>query len=174
MTKVTFTIEKGDHYCSPKVYKLFTGSKFNVSWDITMSSDLTYDLKNEDQYDWNKLTGISLFKLIPNDDNSIRLGYRYIVSHNTFEIAPYYHINGKVSVGKIVQLPPVITSLNVNIKYSYKMSTIVVKSLTDDKTLIAESLGGWPENYKFAYENNFYFGGNQVAPNTLILYKNRL
>lgn len=168
-----FIIEKGDHYCTPKVNKIFIGRQFNVKWKFKIDGNLKYDLNNHNQYDWNKLFGMTFFNVIPNDDNSIRIGYRYITRTDTHELTIYYHVNGVFNTDKIIQLNGTSSyELIANIKYSNKRSTVILTDL-ENKALLVENRN-WNANYMFAYENNFYFGGNDPAPNTMTLQKYRL
>lgn len=166
-----YIIEKGDHTCKPKTYKLLIGPSFNCKWSIELNNNLKYDLNNEDQADWNKLLGISLFKLVPNDDNSIRLGYRYNVQTDSYELSPYYHVKNKIVFGlKSISIANKVTKLSVQITFQNKLSTLTITDESTNLVLLSESLR-WNEGYTFGYENGFYFGGNQVAPNKLILKK---
>ncbi len=63
-----------------------------VSGNAMLTENTIYDLHNVDQYDWNKLTGIS-FNILRPDQNALMVAWRYNVTRQQFEIAPYYNVD---------------------------------------------------------------------------------
>jgi hypothetical protein len=64
----------------------------NVTGSAMFTENSIYDLQSLDQYDWNKLTGIS-FNFLRPDTNALMVVWRYNVAENVFEIAPYYNVD---------------------------------------------------------------------------------
>lgn len=54
------------------------------------TEDSKYILSEEDQLDWNKLTGIASLPFNP-QKRSVMCGWRYNPTTELFEVAPYYH-----------------------------------------------------------------------------------
>jgi hypothetical protein len=86
------THKQGDHRSSP--YKLKIGKLSYIKSDYLFDLAAAYDLKSNDQLDWNKLTGIS-FYLLSSTKNSAMIGWRYNTESNRFEFCAYCHVSGK-------------------------------------------------------------------------------
>jgi hypothetical protein len=83
------TIYKGTHFAIPNSFGYFIKK---VEGTGTFTEDTVYDLKDEDQRDWNKFTGIAFTPLEP-DRNSVMVGWRYNLASQEFEIAPFYNVD---------------------------------------------------------------------------------
>lgn len=83
------TVPKGVHFVIPQSPAIFVKQ---VSGAGTFTTDSVYDLKDVDQYDWNKFTGIA-FSPLQHDRNSVMVGWRYNLETQEFEIAPFYNVN---------------------------------------------------------------------------------
>lgn len=83
------TIYKGTHFAIPNSFGFFITQ---VTGTGTFTARSSYDLKDEDQFDWNKFTGIAFTPLEP-DRNSVMVGWRYNLRSQEFEIAPFYNVD---------------------------------------------------------------------------------
>ena len=159
------TIYKGTHFAIPNSFGLFTQS---VTGTGTFTTDTTYDLGDEDQYDWNKFTGIAFTPLEP-DRNSVMVGWRYNLTTQNFEIAPFYNVD-KVRVlpnetTEVIAVPPGET-------FSYAVDYNGVTISYGGKTVYKPFPTGLTANVWTAARVSGWFGGNEVAPRTVSYYLN--
>jgi hypothetical protein len=150
-----YTIEKNRHFSLPRTPK-FLVRKVEGTFSFTNS---VYNLVGDDQYDWNKLTGISFNPLQP-DQNAIMIGWRWNKTTEKFEVGPYYNIDGSN-----VAPDHIFTSFSENQKIKFK--------ITYDTVIIGSIQYKVPDNLNTRYWSSFriqpFFGGNKPAPETLIL-----
>ena len=83
------TIYKGTHFAIPNNGGYFITQTVGTG---TFTTNSAYDLKDVDQFDWNKFTGITFTPLEP-DYNAAMVGWRYNLSTQEFEIGPYYNLD---------------------------------------------------------------------------------
>ena len=83
------TIYKGTHFAIPNSFGYFIQQTVGTG---TFISNSAYDLKDIDQNDWNKFTGIAFTPLEPDRDAAM-VGWRYNLTTLEFEIAPFYNVN---------------------------------------------------------------------------------
>lgn len=150
--------KKGEHSSSPILYKPWVR---RLSGSIYFTEESKYNLGSVDQYDWNKVTGISFNPLKPNE-NAIMIAWRYNPSSDYFEVGPYFNIAGtnlapdtkfiKVRIGE---------SVGFYLDYDYAQVTgkIDVKTST--------YFGKHPFLTSFRIQP--WFGGNMATP-SLIKY----
>jgi hypothetical protein len=161
------TIKKGKHLSNQLTgfHLMNTGLKFEVMF----TEDSKYLLEGEDQYDWNKLYGCSwgFFPLVKSymmHYNSSRFGCRYNLELNSYEVTPYYYINGKRHFHKNV-----IGVLDLNKVYTFeiipwfdKVVYNVIEKETGNSILHFESMENINIYHGFIAPG--YFGGNKTAP----------
>ena len=82
-------IFKNTHLALPPQMVFFAK---RVAGTATFTENSVYDLQTVDQYDWNKLTGIS-FTLLRPDTDAIMVAWRYNVTTQMFEVGPYYNVD---------------------------------------------------------------------------------
>lgn len=158
-----FVIFKNIPFSFPRMPAFFVK---NVTGSAMFTEKSIYDLQSVDQYDWNKLTGIS-FNLLRPDKNALMVAWRYNVAENVFEIAPYYNVdfarklpNEPTEVIKV----PIGQSFNFAIDYSG--ITLTYGNQTVTKFIPADL----PTNQLTAFRIQPWFGGTSLPPNTLSLY----
>ena len=175
MTK--FTVKKGNYFCSPRRFKFWLspiGKTF--TWKIKFDPNCKYILPGEDQWDWNKIGGIDLDSPFSTMTNSIMGGWRYNPTIEKIELNAYFH-NGKGVENRIMSEPLcfVDTNQEVTLKilvgediwqvhyWSDPYGTMINHGIKSIKPKKASAL--------FATEIQFYFGGNQQAPQDVSIYK---
>lgn len=120
-----------------------------------------YLLDDGDQYDWNKLYGVSL-GLFGIHKNSVRFAWRYNPETCRIEIAAYWYINGN-------RCWKYLCSLTINKEYNFKITFFndsVIFTVMDDLTPIGKyQLEMNPKIIeKERYQCGLYFGGNRRSP----------
>lgn len=142
----------------------------NVTGSSMFTEKSVYDLQSVDQYDWNKLTGIS-FNLFHPDQNALMVAWRYNVADKDFEIAPYYNVdfarilpNEQPGPQSEVINVPIGQSFNFAVDYSG--ITLTYGNQTVFKPIPADL----HPNQLTAFRIQPWFGGTSPPPNTLSLY----
>ncbi len=157
------TVYKGTHFAIPNSFGYFTKK---VSGTGTFTADTVYDLKDEDQYDWNKFTGIAFTPLEP-DRNSVMVGWRYNLTSQEFEIAPFYNVDKKRILPdeqtEVISVPAGET-------FDYFVDYTGVRISYAGKTVYKPYPEGLTPNVWTAARVSGWFGGNEVAPRTISYY----
>jgi hypothetical protein len=157
------TIFKGTHFAIPNSFAYFTK---RVTGTGTFTTDTVYDLKDEDQYDWNKFTGIAFTPLEP-DRNSVMVGWRYNLTSKEFEIAPFYNVDKKRILPdeqtEVISVPAGET-------FDYDVDYTGVRISYGGKTVYKPYPEGLKPNVWTASRVSGWFGGNETAPRTLSYY----
>lgn len=162
----TFTVEKGSHFSFPRTFKLFNQPK-EVSWQVLFNQDCNYLIResdgsmSRDQNDWNKLCGI-FYSLFNTRKDAAMIGWRYQPETDQIELAPYYHISKSRDM-----FPPLVTvqrgdTLSINLKIDYTAKIYRWSIQTPEQEARHEM--PFQHNNKRCSLINFYFGGNQPAP----------
>lgn len=174
-----FTVKKGNHFCSPRRFKLWLkpiGKTF--TWRIKFDPNCKYILPDEDQWDWNKIGGIDLDSPFSTMTNSIMGGWRYNPLTDKIELNAYFH-NGKGTENRVMS--PFMVEINPNeeieleilihknawdVGYKYDFSNNRKTWKFSKYSIVAKKASAL-----FATEIQFYFGGNQQAPQDLSIDK---
>jgi hypothetical protein len=154
------TIYKGTHFAIPNSFGYFIKK---VGGTGTFTADTVYDLKDEDQKDWNKFTGIAFTPLEP-DRNSVMVGWRYNLVSQEFEIAPFYNVDKKRILPneqtEVISVPAGET-------FDYFVDYSGVRISYGGKTVYKPYPEGLKPNVWTAARVSGWFGGNEVAPRTV-------
>lgn len=153
------TIYLGTHFAIPNNFGFFIR---DVTGTGTFTANSTYDLGDSDQYDWNKFTGIAFTPLEP-DRNSVMVGWRYNLTSQEFEIAPFYNVD-KV---RILPTPQDIISVPVDQTFQYHVDYDGVTLTYGDTTVVKAFPEGLTPNVWTAARVSGWFGGNRAAPRTI-------
>ncbi len=162
----TFTVEKGSHFSFPRTFKLMNKPQ-EIIWNIILNDDCNYVIREKDgkvsrdQYDWNKLCGV-YFSLFNTRKDAAMIGWRYNIENDNIELSPYYHISKSRDM-----FPTLITAkrgepIEIKLNMDYKSKTYEWAINVNGKT--AEHEMPFTHNNNFCSLINFYFGGNQEAP----------
>lgn len=152
---------KGFHISYPFTPKFLIRE---VSGCYMFSHESRYILDdNNDQYDWNKLAGISFTPVTPNK-NAIMVGWRYNPKYDAFEVSPYFNVNfGKImaETNQIVRVNPgELFYITINYR------SVKINGLITDVPLNLKP------NYWTSMKVMPWFGGNRTAPKDLTVYYN--
>jgi hypothetical protein len=164
-------IKKGNHYPFPGfaigLPKWVSKNKLTTAdADFYFTESCLYDLKDEDQHDVNKLFGFSIGY---HHKTSFRFGWRPILETRQIEIVAYeYHDNlrqATIPIGKI----------EINKWYRFVMGFFPLIQKTvysiNGTNLGATNSVNIKKKYGLGYTLGFYFGGNETAPQDIIVFK---
>ena len=138
------------------------------------SNGCNYTLDNGDQLDVNKLFGFTFNTLpdikkrkAPHHITSYRFGWRYV--NNNIEILSYEYKN------YIRQKWYSIANIEIDKWYTFILiisDNNVEYSIYDDtNNKIGKFISSIDKVSLFGHKLGFYFGGNQVSPNNMIIYE---
>ena len=166
------TIFKGFHRALPyKFPRLKRWKNDRITWSGTFSFDpetCAYDLGNEDQSDWNKLGGLC-FGILGIHKDCFRFVWRYNLKIKKMEIAAGMYCNETrtfnritaINLGDELTCTLEVTRNNKNLTINFLCSN--GKSYTSTYTI--------KRNPKLIFSVGLYFGGNQKAPQKMIIYE---
>ncbi|NRB64829.1 MAG: hypothetical protein HRU40_17700 [Saprospiraceae bacterium] len=175
-----FTIRKGEHAAQPRKIKIrWQPQRF--TFDVIFN-DGRYHLKegdrtDVDQYDWNKLCGLS-FHLFTNHNNSFMIGWRYNLDTQKIELNRYQHKSGETIYDEIpfADIHPVGGRISgvAHIEYQQKRVRTKVQWFDPGKKEAAgssELIYPFHDMPRLTREISIWFGGNETAPTDLYFLK---
>ena len=128
-----------------------------------------YDLKDVDQFDVNKLFGFSIGY---HHKTSFRFGWRADLKTRTIEIVAYeYHDNVRQTTMPICKIE-LNTWVYFELNYSPEGQTEYV--VIDNKEIVLKNTVNIIKNSGLGYTLGLYFGGNEVAPQDIIVYRKKI
>lgn len=153
------TIYKGTHFAIPNSSGIFIRETVGTG---TFTTDSAYDLKDVDQYDWNKFTGITFTPLEP-DRNAAMVGWRYNLTTQEFEIAPYYNVDK----ARIRPEEDEVISVPAGETFTFDVNYTGITLRYADQFVTKPYPVGLTANVWTAARVSGWFGGNRVAPRTV-------
>lgn len=157
------TIYKGTHFAIPNSFGLFIRQAAGTG---TFTPDSVYDLKDDDQRDWNKFSGIAFTPLEPDRDAAM-VGWRYNLTSQEFEIAPFYNVNkARILPNERTEVISVPAGETFQFLVDYTGITLTY----GDTTVFKPYPPGLTPNLWTAARVSGWFGGNEVAPRTVSYY----
>jgi len=159
-----FNIKSGKHR-SGLYFRPILGNTSTISFNATFKDSCKYDIGHPDQFDINKLIGLSYGY---HHSNSVRIGWRYNTATNKIDLLAYIYRN-KIRLKE--DECPVIMSIDLN-ETVYGM---ISNESGKFKTILYTQSNDYSENYyksssklpKIGYILFPYFGGNQTAPHNM-------
>ncbi|MCW1958727.1 MAG: hypothetical protein KIH64_009315 [Mycobacterium sp.] len=156
------TIYKGTHFAIPNRWALWVKE---VSGDATFIPDSAYDLKDSDQYDWNKLAGITFTPWRP-ERNASMVVWRYNLQSEQFEVGPFWDVN----FAYVFPTDDEIISVPVGQTFSYAVDYDGITVTYGDKTVFKPTPQQLSPNFWTSARITGWFGGSEVAPRTVSYY----
>lgn len=138
-----------------------------VSGNAMLTENTIYDLHNVDQYDWNKLTGIS-FNILRPDQNALMVAWRYNVTSQQFEIAPYYNVD----LARILPSDSEIIPVPVGQTFTFSVDYSGITVSYGGSSVFKPIPSGLHPNQLTAFRVHTWFGGTSLPPRSLSLYLN--
>lgn len=156
------TIYKGTHFAIPNPWRLWLRE---VSGNATFIENSAYDLKDEDQYDWNKLTGITWTPLMPNYDAAMVV-WRYNLSDGRFEVGPFFND----ATAFVFPTRDEIISVPVGETFGFFVDYDGITITYDGSTVRKARPEDITPNFLTSAKITGWFGGSEVAPKTVSYY----
>lgn len=134
------------------------GGAFEFSKTVLFTSSCRYDFESGDQYDWNKLFGISSWRI---RKDSWRFAWRNLDNDN-IEVCAYCYDNGKRWTSSIAFLP-------------LKKSHTFTIERDEDGYILFKVNGRYlaevhdEKKRKFFWGCGLYFGDNRRAPHNIVI-----
>lgn len=163
---MTFIFKKGKHRARPLYWLRWWPLLVNprkISFRVTFTYASKYELPGIDQQDHNKLFGLGY---INPRRNSARFGWRYNSANQKFILSAFMHINGEMHFEDLCECV-------ANHYYDCSLLVsddeyffIVIKESGEVIARMAYSKG---HRRKLALLLGPYFGGNNAAPDNLII-----
>ena len=139
-----------------------SGLIFSLTKEIEFTDSCRYNLRSDDQHDWNKLFG--LCRRIHKDSG--RFAWRYNARTGMIEIAIYTYINGERDASLVKTIP-----INKRFKFGICRHFNYLSYYINDQ-LVGESWIGADSHTLWGC--GLYFGGNRRAPQTIIVEQKNL
>lgn len=160
-------ILKNKHYSTPFRIKIHLLKK-NIKLKVCFDESAKYNLKSNDQYDINKLFGISYGF---HHRNSARFGWRWDLDKEKIEILAYVYRNGKRV--KEWESDIHIAYIDCFVFYEMEIQKNEKEYIFSLKKEFSEKSYKKSIKHKskcfFGYELSPYFGGNRKAPHDIFL-----
>ena len=142
-------------------------SEVKISREFKFLDSCRYTLDNGDQYDWNKLYGVT-YGMFNIHKWSTRFAWRYNVATEKIEIGAYWYKNGEREYYYMC-------SIDLNEKYMFKMEIdsdngYVRFSVLEDGYIKLSEFNLYIDPMilnKKKYQSGIYFGGNRRAPHKM-------
>lgn len=167
-----YTISEGQHFCFPRIFKSRNRPE-RVAWRVRFAANCDYDLKDNDQKDWNKLCGL-FYNLFNTRDNTVMVGWRWNKDRARMELCAYYHVDGSRDFTKPLLDVALEEDLQVEIQIDYTKKEYTVVLLRSSDGQRVENTMAFTHNRGTCWEINTYFGGNRVAPQDVTVFKGYL
>jgi hypothetical protein len=165
---IRFVITKGQHMSLPRKPKYWLTQ---VEGEFFFPQEAIYDLGDVDQYDWNKLTGISSNPFKP-DQNAVMIGWRWNPALSLFEVGPYFNRDSARIMPKENQIlrlrPHEVCGYRVTfdaVHVFVPASGATVREEIKVKTPDFLRINRWT-----CFRIQPWFGGNERAPEDLPIY----
>lgn len=168
---MTYTIAKSSHFSSPRTNILpLSKSTVEGTWIFNETIKYEPDIEN----DWNKLFGIRfmppLLWAIKNPTkigryNCAMVAFRW--KDNQLELSPYLHRNGSMEMSELLGNTKVICAIGQPITTKIQLLSNLVIFTIKDQVFTYE----FPAHGNIAFAVQPYFGGQAVAPHSILIQK---
>lgn len=151
---MTYTCFKNWHWFLPILPRIYF-FKRNWKWCVKFIEGWNYDLQGVDQYDWNKLCGVS--NTWNPRKESLRVVWRYNIDYKIITVSVFLERNSVFE-----------SYLSIDL-VKEKIANISFKKL-GDKTKVTINDQSQVFDFKLnniSYKSMCYFGGNKTAPNKM-------
>jgi hypothetical protein len=159
----TYTIRAGEHYNSGTNFSVCAGKR-TLRFRVRFSPTCIYDLGNNNQWDINKLYGLSQGY---HQTDSARFGWRWLLAEQKIEVLSYCYVGGVRRPAQRICLldPGQVAAFKLTVQdtvYTFQYLSTTGKLLAEVREP-RKHAGLESTNYKLFP----YFGGDEVAPHTM-------
>lgn len=158
------TIYQGTHFVIPGTPALWVTSD---SGDATFTADSRYDLKDADQHDWNKLSGLTFTPLEPNRNAAMVVWRLNNVTDDFFEVGPFFNDD----YAYVFPTEQQIIRVPAGAAFSYYVDYTGITVSYGDITVYKPYPNDLIPNFWTSARVLGWFGGSEVAPATVSYYK---
>lgn len=165
----TYAIGKGDHVAHPRPLALHAGrTDAEWHWRASFGPGCNYEMEGPDRWDYNKLVGVSIGL---HHRTSFRFGWRHV--NDSIEVAPYVWYRG-ARLATDFTLCKTQVGMELDLYIQLDRRWVVFGAFCDERGdgrlvtrehSIRVDLGP----LRWGYFLNPYFGGNQTAPNSMVI-----
>ncbi len=156
------TIYKGTHFAIPNPWAIWVRK---VSGDATFTADSRYDLEDEDQYDWNKLAGITFTPWRPERDAGMVV-WRYNLQNQMYEVGPFFDVD----FAYVFPTDDEIISIPAGATFDYAVDYDGITVSYGDRSVHKPLPQDLRPNFWTSARVTGWFGGSEVAPRTVSYY----
>lgn len=167
---VEYKVESGKHDFKPNKFKILGSGSIHHRYFVKFNEKSKYIINKEDQLDWCKGGGVSNH-LFTNTKNSVMWAFRYNTKIDSFELSPYFNINGGNFYAENLKIPTVKTKNQVIIIdiFRKKHSSTVIMYSEEGVTLCNTTVATEKPKH-FSRLIGAWFGGNRTAPHDVYIY----
>lgn len=165
---MNYHIIKGTHFSNLGLhFDPLLGKKKHVEFRFKFDSSCLYDLGNENNYDINKLFGISIGYHM---NNSFRMGWRCV--NGKLELHRFIHLNGKMQLeNTFIQEIEVDQMYGGRFEREENKITLFLSNMDPDNEEVPyKFVQYFDSKCWFSYCLFPYFGGNEPAPHNMEVY----
>ena len=155
-----YKIKKGSHYSGFRLSPFY--GKNVVKYEVIFTKSCLYDLRNDNQYDINKLFGLSYFY---HHIDSARFGWR--ADGDKIEISAYCYKDGQRKIHEMC-LIDVDRLYTLEIKNTGGYYEFELKD--ESSSFFSYARISKPITVKVGYELFPYFGGDETAPHDMEIF----
>jgi hypothetical protein len=159
-----YRIKRGKHSSGLRIAPFY--GKDISKYEVIFSKSCLYEIAGPDQFDVNKLLGLSYGF---HHNNSARFGWR--ADGDSIEISAYCYKNKK-------RLIRAIRNVNVETMYIFMIQNFggyyELTIMSDTGDLIGYAKISKPKTTEFGYKLFPYFGGNVPAPHDMEIYMKKI
>lgn len=154
-----FRIPAGKQRARPFCFGLWW-RRTHFSWVVKFDESCRYDLRNDDQFDTNKLVGIGY--LWHHHKDSARFGWRYSNDKGKIEIMAYCYVNGERIIDHLADA-------FINERYTVRIDVVKTGYWLSvyGPGYISEKFYRHTHNKRLQYRLGPYFGGQATAPHEM-------
>lgn len=183
-------IPKGKHNGKPVQVGIHFGKK-DMTWRVNFTESCLYPFDDPDDYDINKLVGISFLRMTkfaaPHHSDSIRFGWRCSENHpGKISIYPYWYNKGQRYWYNKSHTGQQHAILDINREYVFRLQLMPEHGRF--RLTIYQGAYEWSNDHPlFSFETHFdfpkfkwgymlfpYFGGDNTAPQDCKIWMDRL
>jgi hypothetical protein len=162
-----FSVKSGKHDFTPNPLPV-PQTVNRIGYYAMFNENTKYNFNDDDQFDYNKLTGGS-FNFVNHLIDAFILGWRYNAKEDVFEVIDYWHHSGSRFIGADNKAIPVL-KVKPNEVFTYwwelKGNEIVFSIKTQTGPVITRTMA-YNTTGKVFKEIGAWFGGNRNAPSNL-------